>query len=156
MAEPDFTEQFNTPLAPDAEAQYQQWLAQQSQLAGRDMRGDLWNYDMRGAFQFGAGASGENQHWPDTWKKPNHPSFSDQSRYHGVEGHQGGAWSQDAGGQWSFRPGPTNLEMHGPDGLQNYFQRGDPGVRLELPTEAPEAAPMSMLDYVRASMARPT
>jgi hypothetical protein len=156
----DMTDQYNTPLTPEGEAQYQQWLAQQSQAAGRDMSRDTYDYDMRGAFLGGAGRAG-NGHYPDTYKKPNHPSFSDQSQYHGADGHLGGAWSQAPNGAWRFAPGPTNLQMHGPAGLQNYFQRGDPNVIQDLPpapapTPAPATpvAPLSMLDYVRQSMAR--
>jgi hypothetical protein len=123
------------------------------------MSNDNYNYDMRGAFISGARQTGENMHWPDTFKKPNHPSFSTGSMYHGADGHQGGAWTQTPQGAWSFAPGPTNLQLHGPEGLQQYFQRVDPNVQLNMPPVAPlpvapETQPQSMLDYVRQSMAR--
>jgi hypothetical protein len=144
----DYTNRYNTPLSPDQEQGYQQWIQLQSALNHRDMSGDNYNYDMRGAYANGAAQSGGNMHWPDTFKKPNHPSFSDQSQYHGADGTQGGSWSQDPAGAWQFVPGPTNLQLHGPAGLRNYFQRGDPDVKLVLPP-----GPTSMLDYVKGTLA---
>jgi|KBSMisStaDraftv2_1062788.scaffolds.fasta_scaffold164462_2 hypothetical protein len=151
MADPlDFTDRYNTPLDPQNEVLYQAWLRDQSQAAGRDMSNDAYNYDMRGAFLGGAGRA-DNNHWPDTFKKPNHPSFSSQSMYHGADGHMGGQWEgQD--GIWRFTPGPTNLQLHGPGGLQQYFQQSDPDVQLNIPEAAPPGPPVSMLDYVRSKM----
>ena len=103
MADPlDFTDRYNTPLDPQNEVLYQAWLRDQSQAAGRDMSNDAYNYDMRGAFLGGAGRA-DNNHWPDTFKKPNHPSFSSQSMYHGADGHMGGQWGGQDGiwrGTW--------------------------------------------------------
>lgn len=147
-APPDLTERYNTALTPDEELAYQNWAQIQSALQNRDVNRDLFNYDLRGAFKSGATQS-PNGHLPDTFKKPNHPSFSDQSQYHGVDGFTGGSWRQ-IGGQWVFTPGQTNLQLHGPAGLQQYFQQSDPNVRLNTP-----ASPMlSMLDYVRQQMAQ--
>lgn len=145
---PDMTQRYNTPLTPAEELAYQNWAQIQSAVQGRDINRDLFDYDMRGAFKSGAMQS-ENGHYPDTFKKPNHPSFSDQSQYHGADGNAGGSWQQ-MGGRWVFTPGPTNLQLHGPEGLQNYFQRSDSNVWLNLP----RAQPMSMLDYVN-QQARP-
>lgn len=59
---------------------YKDWLDKQSQLQGRDVSADEQDYDLEGYFNTlkatpvdGAG------HLPDTFKKPNHPTFSDQS-----------------------------------------------------------------------------
>ena len=146
----DYSGRYNTVLSPEQETRYQQWLQLQSALSRRDMGRDNYDYDMRGAFLGGAGQAG-NGHWPDTYKKPNHPSFSDQSQYHGVDGNTGGAWVQDPQQGWQFTPGPTNLQMHGPQRLQEYFQQTDPDVRLVLP---PGPAP-TMQDYVRQQLAVP-
>jgi len=140
---PDMSDRYNTALTPAEELAYQQWASIQSAVQGRDINRDNFDYDMRGAFRSGALQS-ENGHYPDTFKKPNHPSFSDQSQYHGADGNQGGAW-QNFGGRWFFAPGPTNMQLHGPEGLQRYFQQNDPGVQLRLPPQQP----VSMLDYVR-------
>lgn len=132
LAPPDYTDRYNTALAAAQEQQYQQWIQAQSARAGRDISRDNFDYDMRGAFASGA-AQSENAHWPDTFKKPNHPSFSDQSQYNGADGQVGGTWGQDQGGAWAFTPGETNLRLHGAEGLQRYFSEGDPGVQLNLP-----------------------
>lgn len=52
------------------------------------------DYDLRGAWRAGARAN-QDGHWPDRWKKPNHPTFSEESIYHGVDGHVGGRWVRD-------------------------------------------------------------
>jgi len=109
------------------------------------MSRDTYDYDLRGAFLNNAGQAA-NGHYPDTFKKPNHPSFSDQSRYHGADGYSGGTWTQNNNG-WAFAPGTTNLQMHGPQGLQQYFQRADPTVQLILPQQSG-----SMQDYVRQQL----
>ncbi len=66
--------QFETPLTPQEEAQFQIWKAQN---APRDSGAD---YDLRGAFKAGLSPAA-NGHWPDTYKKPNHPTFSNESIY---------------------------------------------------------------------------
>lgn len=51
------------------------------------------DYDLRGAFKAGLQPSPENGHWPDTYKKPNHPTFSDQSIYAKDRPDLAGSWS---------------------------------------------------------------
>lgn len=127
----DMTDQYNTKLTPEEEAAYQKWAAELSKKAGRDISGDTYDYDMRGAFKGGAGQSGDNGHFPDTYKKPGHPTFSDQSIYHGVDGHEGGRWDK-VDGNWRFRPGQSNLFINGADNIREYLRRGDPDVILDL------------------------
>ena len=76
-------------------------------------------------------------HAPDTYKLPNHITFSDESIYHGKDGNQGGHWEQAPDQSWTFTPGPTNLKNHSREELQDYFNRVEPGNRLNLPPEAP-------------------
>ena len=66
---------YNTPLTPEEEAQFQVWKAQ---YAPHDSGVD---YDLRGAFKAGVVPDPETHHMPDTFKKPNHPTFSVESRY---------------------------------------------------------------------------
>jgi hypothetical protein len=123
----DFSQRYNTPLSPPDEAKFQKWIAS----TGR--QNDLNDYDLRGAWQSGA-ATSPNGHLPDTYKKPNHPTFSNESQYHGVDGYQGGAWGGGANGApWTFTPGATNLNMRSPLQLQQYFQRVEPDSQLVLP-----------------------
>jgi len=122
----DFTTRYNTPLTPAEEAQYQAWADKLGKAA------DTYDYDLRGAWKSGA-ASDPRGHLPDTFKKPNHPTFSDQSQYHGADGHQGGTWAGGGNAPFTFTPGPTNLQMMSPAALQRYFQEREPDVQLVLP-----------------------
>lgn len=66
---------FNTALNPYQEAAFQVWkLRYAPQDSGYD-------YDLRGAFAAGLTPDPKSGHWPDTFKKPNHPTFSVESRY---------------------------------------------------------------------------
>lgn len=143
----DYTGRYNTALTPEQETQYQQWLQIQSALNKRDMSRDTYDYDLRGAFLGGA-AQAANAHYPDTYKKPNHPSFSTGSQYHGVDGTAGGVWTQNQG-TWQFVPGATNLQLHGPQRLQEYFQRADPSAVLVLSPQP------TMQDYIRQQLGNP-
>jgi hypothetical protein len=66
---------YETPLQPHEEAQFQQW---KKKYAPNDSGAD---YDLRGAFKAGLTPDPKTGHWPDTYKKPNHPTFSNESIY---------------------------------------------------------------------------
>lgn len=121
MPVPDFTEKFNTSLPKDSEAQFQRWLEKNNKHS------DLFDYDLRGAWQ--AGVTGGDGHLPDTYKKPNHPTFSSESQYNS-QMTPGGQWEKSKDGKWTYKPSPLNLQMYGPDGLQEYFQRVEPDSTL--------------------------
>lgn len=122
----DFTDQYNTPLTPEEEKAFQAWANQSGRLQ------DLYDYDVRGWWKSTGGQVDARGHGTDQFKKPNHPTFSTESQYHGKAGLQGGSWDQAPGGQWIFTPGKTNQEMWEPQALQNYFQRAEPGSVLNL------------------------
>lgn len=69
-----FDKQYNTILTNDEEKEFQSW---KKQYAPKDSGAD---YDLRGAFKADL-KPGADGHWPDTFKKPNHPTFSDESQY---------------------------------------------------------------------------
>jgi hypothetical protein len=105
MADPDdMTERYNTPLSPAEEKNYQSW----AKKAGRDR--DVYDYDMRGAWKQGITAD-RSGHFPDTYKKPNHPTFSNESIYHGRDGHFGGYWDQDETGSETLHPYDPRLKF---------------------------------------------
>lgn len=79
---------YDTQLTPKEEVQFQDWKAKN---APKDSGAD---YDLRGAFKGGASPA-DNGHWPDTWKKPNHPTFSDQSQYAKDRPDLAGSWDGD-------------------------------------------------------------
>jgi hypothetical protein len=65
---------FETLLLPEEEAAFAKWM---KLFAPQDSGED---YDFRGAFKAGY-KPGTDGHWPDTFKKPNHPTFSIESIY---------------------------------------------------------------------------
>lgn len=71
----DFQPLYETALNGDEEPRFQQW---KQRYAPNDSGND---YDLRGAFKAGLRPDPVTGHWPDTYKKPNHPTFSDQSIY---------------------------------------------------------------------------
>jgi hypothetical protein len=52
------------------------------------------DYDFRGAYKAGLTPDPQTGHWPDTFKKPNHPTFSSESIY-STKQNPGGKWSND-------------------------------------------------------------
>lgn len=82
---------YNTDLGPK-ESDFQKWKAKN---APNDSGAD---YDLRGAYQDNMQKS-DNGHMGDKFKKPNHPTFSDQSKY--ATGNQ-----RDRAGNWVGPEGP--------------------------------------------------
>ena len=72
------------------------------------------------------------QHYPDTYKLPNHITFSDESMYHKGED-KGGHWGTDEQGRDTFTPGSTNLKNYSMEELQDYFKRVEPNAVLLPP-----------------------
>lgn len=80
--------QYDTVLTPAEEQQFQAW---KQRYAPNDSGAD---YDLRGAFKAGITPS-SNGHWPDTFKKPNHPTFSNESKYASGAPDRAGRWVRD-------------------------------------------------------------
>ena len=97
---------------------------------------DSYDYDMQGWYKANPNADpdADGIHYPDTFKKPNHPTFSNQSQYHGIDGNQGGQWQQQQNGSYTFQPGTTNLKNFQPQDLQDYFNKVEPNNTLQLPS----------------------
>lgn len=130
---PDLTQEHNTALMPEEEIQFQNWIAQRSQKEGRNVAADLQNYDLRGAWKAQA-QQADNGHFPDTYKKPNHPTFSQESIYSGAD-KAGGTW-QDVppyANKAVFNAAPDNIKTYGVQGLKEYFQRAEPDSQLKIP-----------------------
>jgi len=122
---PNLVDTFNTLLSAAQEQRYRQWAEQTGR--GRDEA----DYDMRGAWLSGAG-QGQNGHFPDTFKKPNHPTFSDESRY-STPANPGGHWSEGYPGKYAFWASPANLQYRTPEELQQYMQQTEPDTTLIFP-----------------------
>ena len=91
------------------------------------------DYDMRGAWRANSQQAG-NGHYPDTYKKPNHPTFSRESQY-STPGQTGGEWVQAPDGSWVFAASPLNMSNMGARGLSDYFQKNEPGAVPLLPID---------------------
>jgi hypothetical protein len=119
---------YDTKLSPQDELQFQSW---KSKYAPNDSGAD---YDLRGAYKAGIKPDAQRGHFPDTFKKPNHPTFSTESQYSGKDGFVGGKWGEGD----SYTPSPTNLQFKNPQQLQQYFQQNEPNSKLNLPPQGLE------------------
>ncbi len=119
--------QYDTKLSDKDEEAFQSW----AQANGRTQ--DTADYDMRGWWKENKDkpAPAAGQHFTDKYKKPNHPTFSDESVY-SKGATTGGKWggTDDAP---TFTPSKTNLENMTTDQLKDYFQLTEPGAKLILP-----------------------
>lgn len=127
---------FDTPLPPDQETAFQAWKAQNAPNdSGQD-------YDLRGAFKAGVGPDLTTGHWPDTFKKPNHPTFSVESQYASAAPEKAGHWEGDkfipptaafdpfaAGAEAideqkpTFDPFAAGAESAKPEGVHDWFSQ---------------------------------
>ena len=149
------TEQYNTELTPDEQRAFDQWVSALSAKQGRDASKDVRDYDLRGAFKAGEGPSTEegsnSGHFTDRFKKPSHPTFSDESQYHDTDGHKGGKWLDLGKDRWEFVAGESNLKHWGEDGLRTYFANEQPvDTKLIMPGEYVDRSFRQGFDEVKA------
>lgn len=80
---------FNTPIPENRKVEYSNWAKANVTDSGHD-------YDYAGAFLAGFDRSKDpNGHLPDTFKKPNHPTFSVHSKYAtGAYKKYAGSWAK--------------------------------------------------------------
>lgn len=80
---------FDTKLEPHEEVPFLIWkILNAPNDSGHD-------YDLRGAFKAGITLDPSTGHWPDTYKKPNHPTFSNESIYAKQFPEQAGSWNEN-------------------------------------------------------------
>ncbi len=106
-----YIDRFNTPLTKKEQKEFDEWVAKESERQGRDILMDKGAYDVQGFWKSGDYKKmDEDGHGSDKWKKPNHPTFSNQSKYHGVDGFYGGNWTPKSG----YQPSKQTVDMYGP------------------------------------------
>lgn len=120
---------FNTAIPQALKEEYNKWL--QSLPEGQRSTDD---YDLAGYFM--AGKNGENgiklydrengEHFIDRFKKPNHPTFSNESQYSSPMGFQGGRWLEGRNG-WIFEP---NFNIYSKEELRDYMLKNEPNASL--------------------------
>lgn len=131
----DFTDRYNTKLSDEDEFAFWRWVQEQSEKRGYDVGNDLYDYDLRGAWQelnSGKMKKGSNGHLGDKYKKPNHKTFSDQSIYNGADGYVGGQWTRQPGVGQVYVMNPTN--MWSEEELIDYFNHAEPNVAVRYST----------------------
>jgi len=139
MSEQYWKKNYNTELDEENEARFQKWVASQSKARGRDMSNEDIDYDLRGYWLSGGYKAEASGHMPDTYKKPNHPTFSNESVYHGKIAPQGGkfdggVWEGDEKSGWTFKPTNHMLRnTHRLETLKRYMAENEKGVKLVLP-----------------------
>jgi soluble lytic murein transglycosylase len=126
----DYSNKFNTQLSSSDETKFDSWAAALSKKEGRDVTKDMYDYDLKGAWKQGADQAA-NGHFPDTFKKPNHPTFSDQSKYSVAGGDSGGVWSKQ-GDKDVYTPTAAHIKTYGVENLKKYFAREEPDSVLDL------------------------
>ena len=85
------------------------------------------DYDLRGAYKAGLLDNvEEGMHLPDTFKKPNHITFSKESKYY-EEGMWAGEWVDD----YTFKI-PLNTPKAKLAKLKEYFAKYEPGARIMI------------------------
>jgi len=133
---PSFADRYNTELNSGEQAKFNNWVMRERSMTGKDPLVDKYDYDIQGWWKENQGKDLSGGHLTDEFKKPNHPTFSDESKYNGVDGYKGGTWG-GKDGEWTFTPGPTNLQLHPPEELQDYFSKVEPDTKLLMP-ETPQ------------------
>jgi len=128
----DMSNQYNTPIPPELMPEYLKWVQQESRKKGYDVRQEAKSYDIQGLFLALHEGEGNLQdektgHSTDRFKKPNHISFSNESKY-SVNGMEGGKW-----GIGEFTPSKTNFQFHDPNDIFMYFRDREPNIKLNLP-----------------------
>ena len=131
----DFSDKYNTPIPADKQNNFNNWVSNSIAKTGKSPLNDRYDYDVNGFFLSGAGKD-SNGHSTDLYKKPNHPTFSNESMYHGKDGYQGGSWITQ-GGKTFYQPSTTNILLHGRDNLHKYFSSTEPDIQLLMPPMMP-------------------
>ena len=80
---------------------------------------------------------GNNGHGSDLYKKPNHPTFSNESMYHNTPApwggkYEGGSWTKE-GKRDVYTPSSTMLKYtHSLNNLRDYMSENEPNVKLNM------------------------
>ncbi len=107
-----YKDRYNTPLNKLQQKRFNKWVEKENKSQGRDILMDLGAYDVQGFWKSRDYKKRDSDgHGTDTWKKPNHPTFSNQSKYSGIDGFYGGNWTSEGG----FQPSKQTLQLYGKD-----------------------------------------
>ena len=128
MDELDFSNRYNTKLTPQEEVLFREYVAKHPDKINPN---DAYDYDVKGAWKAliaGDIEHDERGHLTDQFKKPNHPTFSGESMYDGVDGHVGGSWYNDGKGMSAYFAPLSHL--YNMEDLADYFNRVERDTNL--------------------------
>lgn len=115
---------------------YSDWLKYRSRIAGRDVSQDESDYDLESYYKslkYNPMQDDKEAHLPDTYKKPNHPTFSKESIYSIPSIQEGGEWNENKKNKkWEFKPSEVNLQNMPAEHLQKYFEEADPDANVDF------------------------
>jgi len=123
-------DQYNTPLTDDEYPKFMSWARNHYGIPegkGKDfIKRQMNDYDLQGAWIENDANQSDNGHFTSKYKKPNHPTFSDESIY--AEGNNPGMWREKEDG-WHYYPNKAN--KYSKEYLNDYFKRNDPEAILD-------------------------
>lgn len=130
-----FHDNYNTELSPEEVTAYEAWVDAESKAQKRDVRMDQHDYDLRGAWRHrDEWTKDARGHGTDRFKKPNHPTFSDQSVYHGTESPWGWTYEGGTWGDGTYTPSRRMfVRTHDRERMKEYMDKYEPKTRLILP-----------------------
>jgi site-specific DNA-cytosine methylase len=137
----DLTTEYNTPLKPEERDDYNAYKASLGER-GNDQDYDLQGYWLKYVKGQPRLAKPAGEHFVDEFKKPNHPTFSDESVYHKTKDQygyelQGGKWYGDSAylPPETIRQNPEKMAQ-----LRKYLEGPAEGGKVELLTTPPKAS----------------
>lgn len=104
-------DEYNTILNARQKRKFNDWAMEESVRQGRNILMDKGSYDIQGFWLSGDYRNmDKDNHGSDYWKKPNHPTFSTESKYVS-ENNPGGLWGRDG----AFYPSYQTGQLYKPD-----------------------------------------
>lgn len=131
-----YVSNYNTGLNQQEFNEFWNW-AKQRRGTQDDVLWEMGNYDLQGYWKAAKQAELKRKqgqrledweqnlsldpkgHLIDMWKKPNHPTFSNESRYHSKQT-PGGQWKQ-VGNRWQYYPSKYTLQNFGKNYIKSYL-----------------------------------
>lgn len=138
-ASPSWKNSFNTPIPENRVAEYNKFILDNEKAVK-----DLHDYDVAGAW-----LNGEYQDTDTSsakYRKPNHPLFSRDSLYHGVDGYLGGQETESM-----FLVGPANRKFHQLSDIQEILRKYAANKTVQDPFAGEEVEDLTVAE-TRASL----
>lgn len=127
-----YVSNYNTGLTQQEYNQFWDW-AKQRYGSQDNVLYEMGSYDLQGAWKAIKNKEidfdPQTGHLPDTYKKPNHITFSNESKYSDNKNFIGGQWKQN-GQRWQYTPSPQTIQLYGKDYLLKYFKENEPDSDL--------------------------